>query len=355
MGRKSRSKKWGGAQVARLPVSSPPKQKTESDFFSDVAALGSVPVTYQAVHDFFASYKKFQLYALRRETMKRIEAITGIPLACYISKTHHMKKGMDAFIDDSDLTGFHDLASNVNGKAVDILLVSNGGSPESTQRIVNLLRSKFENIRFIVAGNAYSAATLLCFSGDAILMGPQSTLGPIDPQIGGIPARAILRGFEAVEKRLAEEGPKALTAYVPLISKYDLHLFEICKSAQELSVELATNWLSQYMLKCQPADNRVVTAVDFFKNYDLHKTHGRPIDRLQAKSLGLNVVHLESIDGLNDLIRSLFNQYELALDKTLFFKFYEDCRGINWGRQASEIVIELPSAGPQSASKQQTL
>ncbi len=349
MGRKSRGKKWGSAPVVRPLVSSLPKLKTEADFHADIAALDTIPITYQAVHDFLTSYKSVQLFALRREAMRRIEAITKTPLIAYVCKTNHVRRGMDAFIDDSDLTGFHDLASNVNGKAVDIIVVSNGGSPESTERIVNLLRSKFEQIRFIVAGNAYSAATLLCFSGDFILMGPQSTLGPIDPQIGGIPARAILRGFEAVEERLAEEGPKALTAYMPLISKYDLHLFEICKSAQKLSVELATNWLSQYMLKCPSDDARVVAAVNFFTDYDLHKTHSRPIDREQVAKLDLNVVPLESIDGLSDLVRSLFNQYEVALDKTPFFKFFEDSRGINWGRQVSEIVIGMPAPGPQPA------
>ena len=66
----------------------------------------------------------------------------------------------------------------------------------------------------------------MCFSGDAILTLPEGTLGPIDPQLNGIPARAILRAFETLEERLAKEGPKALTAYVPLLQKYDLHLLE---------------------------------------------------------------------------------------------------------------------------------
>ena len=57
----------------------------------------------------------------------------------------------------------------------------------------------------------------MCLAGDEILMLPEGTLGPIDPQLNGVPARAILRGFERLEKRLAEEGAKALTVYVPLL------------------------------------------------------------------------------------------------------------------------------------------
>ena len=152
-------------------------------------------------------------------------------------------------------------------------------------------------------------------------MGPLGTLGPIDPQINGVPARAILRAFENLEARLKNEGPRALTAYMPLISKYDLHILEICKSAQELSEELARTWLSTYMLKCPPEDEAVTTVVDFFKSYD----------------------------ALADLLQSLLNQYELWFDKTSFYKMFEDARGTNWGRQIQSMTIQLPLGGPPTA------
>ncbi len=133
-------------------------------------------------------------------------------------------------------------------------------------------------------------------------MGSLGTLGPIDPQINGVPARAILRAFENLEGRLKVEGPRALTAYMPLISKYDLHILEICKSAQELSEELSRTWLSQYMLKCAPEDEALAKVVNFFKSYDVHKSHGRSIDRDRAREQGLSqVVNAESTPDLPDL------------------------------------------------------
>lgn len=78
------------------------------------------------------------------------------------------------------------------GENVDVFLISNGGSPEAAERIIKLLRSKYKKVRFLIAGNAYSAATMMCFAGDEIIMHCQGTLGPIDPQIGGIPAHSIL-------------------------------------------------------------------------------------------------------------------------------------------------------------------
>ena len=266
-----------------------------------------------------------------------------------MTKTHHVAAGVPAYIDDSDLTGFGDLIHAVDGKALDVFVVSNGGSAEASERIVRLLRGRFESIRFLVPSNAYSATTLICFSGDEIVMGSLGTLGPIDPQINGVPARAILRAFENLESRLKVEGPRALTAYMPLISKYDLHMLEICKSAQELSEELARTWLSTYMLKCAADDPSVTKIVDFFKSYDAHKSHGRSIDRDRAREQGLSkVVNAEATAGLADLLQSLLNQYDVWFDKTAFFKMFEDTRGTNWGRQQQTLTFQMPFPIPQA-------
>ncbi len=292
------------------------------------------------------------LFPLRKEAMVRIERITGRPLICYTMKTRSLSKGIDAYIDDGDLIGFSDLIQAITGSKIDVFIISNGGSAEATERIVRLLRNRFESIRYIIPANAYSAATLLSFSGDEIIMGPMATLGPIDPQVNGIPARAILRGFERVEERLKEKGPQALTAYMPLLSKYDLPTLEICRSLQELSEELARTWLSTYMLKCPETDPRIDETVSFFSNYDMHKSHGRSIDRDRARSMNLKIVNLEDKPELADLIFSLLNQYELWYDKSPFYKTFENSYGICWGRQARTLTFQLPPGSiPQDPSQ----
>jgi len=318
----------------------------EKGLIIDPSKLEKLPVTYQAITDYFERLKQTNTFILRKETFQRIERITGRPLICYVTKTHNLPRGIPAYIDDGDLIGFADLIQTVQGNMVDIFIVSNGGSVEATERIVRLLRGRFNTIRFIVPANAYSAATIMCFSGDEIYMDSLGTLGPIDPQIEGIPARAILRAFETIENRLKEEGPRALTAYMPLISKYDLHILEICKSAQQLSQELARNWLSSYMLKCKEDDTRITNCVDFFSNYDIHKSHGRSIDREKVREFGIKAINIEEIEGLADAVRSLSNQYELWFDKTSFYKVFENAWGINWGRQTQSVTFQLPVLAP---------
>ncbi len=291
------------------------------------------------------------MFALREETMRRVEAITGRPLLCYVMRTQGPMTGSPAYIDDADLTGIADLCRTVDGNAADVLLVSNGGIAEAAERIVRVLRRRFDHLRWLVPGNAFSAATLLCLSGDEIVIDTIGSLGPIDPQVNGVPARAMLRGFEEVRRRLEEEGPASLTAYVPLLAKYDVHTLEICKSAEELARELATQWLSRYMLKCQGGDDRVTGIVNYLSDYDLHKSHGRSIDLTFARELGLIATDLDSLGRpFADLVRSLFNQYLLFFDKTTFFKLFENAHGVHWGRQATSFTLQIPvpPGGPVS-------
>ncbi len=315
----------------------------------DLSKLERVPTTYQELNEFFIGHPTGNPFLLRKETFLRIEKITKTPLICYVTKTRDFPpsspafpQGIPAYINEADLVGFGDLIQSIKQNVqptelgpVDIFVISNGGIAEATERIVRALRRQFNTIRFIVPSNAFSAATLLCFSGDSIIMDSFGTLGPIDPQVGDKPARVILRAFDEVKRILKEEGPQALAAYLPLISKYDLPIIEICKTAEQLSKELATNWLSTYMFKCNEEDERVTNIVEFFSNYDLHKSHGRSIDRETARELGLRVTNVESIVGLSDLVRSLYNQYELLFDRTPYYKIYENAHGINWGRQYS--------------------
>lgn len=198
---------------------------------------------------------------------------------------------------------------------------------------MNLLRSRFQTIRWVVPFNAYSAATLLCMAGDEIVMSATGTLGPIDAQINGVPARTILRAFEKVKQSLKEEGPEALTAYLPLLAKYSLHLFEICESANELSKELARKWLSMYMLKCSRSDRRVKRCVEFFISYDTHKSHARSIDRQTARDKGLKVTFDEEIEGLPSLLQSLSNQYKWLFNirNPMAVKIFEDGYGHSIG------------------------
>src|SRR6266849_947501 len=145
---------------------------------SSISVRNQIPVSYSDVTNYFERMGTINPSELRMQTLQCIEELTSRPIICYVSKTL-----------GSPLYLFPSL------------------TPLAAERIVKMLRQKFKHIRFIIPSNAFSAATMICFSGDEIIMNAtSSTLGPIDPQLEGIPIRAVLRGLEEIERRVKEEG-----------------------------------------------------------------------------------------------------------------------------------------------------
>jgi len=121
---------------------------------------------------------------LRKRCYDDIEELRRRPLLIYATKfLEGTSRDNPNLIDLVDVDGFTDLVNSTNEtKAVDILIHSPGGRPDATERIVSILREKYEHVTFLVPHSAYSAATMLALSGNEIILHPSATLGPIDPQ-----------------------------------------------------------------------------------------------------------------------------------------------------------------------------
>lgn len=63
---------------------------------------------------------------------------------------------------------------------LDVLIDSYGGSPVGAYRLAQLIRDMATDVSFLVAERAYSAATLLCMSGNDIRLGHYAGVSPID-------------------------------------------------------------------------------------------------------------------------------------------------------------------------------
>ena len=66
---------------------------------------------------------------------------------------------------------------------VDLIVISNGGDPTASLKIISLLREQFTKITIFIPYSAYSAATLIALGCNEIYMHPYGNLGPVDPQI----------------------------------------------------------------------------------------------------------------------------------------------------------------------------
>jgi hypothetical protein len=308
--------------------------------------------TSQDWHDFLENAKQQSvqilsgkdLLELRKACYKEIEEYRQCPLLVYATRfLEKLPPDTPNFIDISDVDGFTDLINSINGKKVDVLLHSPGGQADATERIVGILRNKFDEVNFLVPHSAYSAATMLALSGNNIFLHPSAVLGPIDPQINGVPARSIKNGFEKVKKKISEEGPESLPAYIPLIEKYSIDLLELCEDSEKLAKKLVETWLKEYMFKGEE-NKDIKEATDFFSNYDEHLTHSRPFSFNKLSSLNLKIELADNV--LRDLLWEAYILINGFFSITPFVKLYENTHGVSWGRQLHQIIV-----GPQTQQK----
>jgi len=301
------------------------------------------------------------LLELRRACYAEIEALRGRPILIYATKfLDSVPPGVPNQIDLSDVDGFTDLINSVGNdcSSVDVLLHSPGGRPDATERIVGILRNKFQEVNFLIPHSAYSAATMLALSGNNVVLHPSATLGPIDPQVAiptkeglirFVPARSILNGFSKAKAMIKKEGPETLPAYLPLIEKYSLDLFELCEDSEKLSKELVSSWLARFMFSGERnSERKIKKAVSYFSDYNTHKLHSRPLTPDKLSSFGLK------IEVANDTLRDLLWEAYILLNGFFnvspFVKLYESTHGVSWGKQF-QIIIGPPQVQPQPQPK----
>lgn len=105
-----------------------------------------------------------------------------------------------------------------------IVLNTPGGSAETAEKLVDIIRFHYPDVAFVVPDIAMSAGTIFCMSGDRIYMDYSSSLGPIDPQVWNeqqwVPALGYLDKVEemlakALNRRGIRRGPIAIRQFYP--------------------------------------------------------------------------------------------------------------------------------------------
>jgi len=286
----------------------------------------------------------------RISLIRNIEQATGRPLVVYAAAIANKPPQAPVQIDLTDKTAFSDLLDGIPGDQIDILLHSSGGVAEAAEQLVTLIRSRFSHVRYIVPHTATSAATLMVLSGDSVAMDDRSTLGPIDPQIVipiqhgqiRIPAHSYVQGFLKAKEAI-EENPDTAAAYLPLLSKYDLYLLEICQNALNLSRSLAEEWLRTYMLRNHGDRDKLASSISMeLSDHAKYLSHQRPISINRAKELGLVVTDLRDLPELRDSLWRLYCMIELHLDRSSAVKLFENSRGVSYQRNFIIKEIQLP-------------
>ncbi len=271
---------------------------------------------------------------IRRKYLAKLSEFTGRNVIIYYSgwlqKEQLLKAGVRFDIIDSDKTGF---MSAINGldksKGLDIMLHTPGGSIGATESIVHYLKAMFgNNLRAIVPQLAMSAGTMIACSCKEILMGKHSNLGPIDPQIGGVPTHGIIEEFNTAKKEVAEK-PQTIPVWHSILSRYSPTLIGECEKAIKWSEDMVGEWLRSNMFEKDPEKDKKVKAIlKELGSHALTLSHDRhlPVEILRDR-LGLKIIALENDQELQDLVLSVHHACIITFTQTKAYKIIENQEG----------------------------
>lgn len=269
---------------------------------------------------------------LRRRHANEIHEVTGRNVIVYYSGWLQKGNVPDLSINDEDMNGFMTVLHELDDldRGLDLVLHTPGGEVAATESLVEFLRSTFGNdIRAVIPHLAMSAGTMIACASREIVMGKQSSLGPIDPQLEGLPAHGVVEEFEIARSEIIEN-PNSVPVWQPIISRYPPAFIGECRKAIDWANEIAAEWLVSGMFSGEPrseADRKVASIVQALGDHALTKSHSRHLSATTCKELGLNVVDLEDDLQLQDAVLSLHHACMLTFDTTPAIKLIENHKG----------------------------
>jgi hypothetical protein len=182
-----------------------------------------------------------------------------------------------------------------------LLLSSAGGSGLAAERIVNVCRTYSKgDFEVLVPGQAKSAATIICFGANRVLMSKTSELGPIDPQVtlkeSGeyklFSVYDILDSYQSLFER-ATQTKGNLEPFIAQLEHYDEREISKFRRQVELSEDIAIKLLKLSMMKGL-SDSKIKEKIKIFLFPTETKVHGRPIFIDEAKKVGLRIKEISN-------------------------------------------------------------
>lgn len=287
---------------------------------------------------YFSDYLKAGLTPQQLETERRVQLARISELRerdVLVMAADVGKPRLPISIEQRDLTPIKDQLSNLHGADVDLILETPGGSGETAEDIVKLLRAKFAKVGVIVLGAAKSAGTIITMAADEILMEPASALGPIDAQLvwqGKVfSAGALIEGVERIKAEVVKTGVLN-KAYIPILQSVSPGELQNAENALEFSRLLVSEWLAKYKFKDWDTHSSTGKPVTVEERRELAakiasqlcdhsrwKTHGRSIHLDDLRKMGLRITDYTEDVHLGEAIQ----RYQALLQRTFEANIYK--------------------------------
>ncbi len=204
---------------------------------------------------------------LRQLLLSDIEEESGRETIVYFSQ-------LNQGISHTDADDISEIIDGLASKSADLIIQTPGGMVDAVEKFVTVLKARLTDYRVIVPSWAKSGGTVIAMSSQKILLGVNSELGPIDPQmfvpeIGPVPCEFVAND---------ESQPHIIR--------------QIAASSVERMRELAKRILRDGML-ADANEDKIETILDKISSSKTYKSHGAVIDFSEAESLGLDVQFMD--------------------------------------------------------------
>ncbi len=128
--------------------------------------------------DQFQSERKSRVIALIHRQESR--SILGVPVSSHIN------------VEDSEAV-LRAIRLTPDEQPIDLILHTPGGLVLAAEQIAKALVERKSKVTVFIPHYAMSGGTLIALAADEIVMDRNAVLGPVDPQIGDVPAASILQ------------------------------------------------------------------------------------------------------------------------------------------------------------------
>ncbi len=238
-------------------------------------------------------------------------------------------------INPEDINGFMSVMHGMDwSSGLSLILHTPGGIGTAAETIVDYLWQKFPSVEVVIPTFAMSAGTMISLAADKIIMGRQSQLGPIDPQmyINGryVSAQCVVEQFDKAKDEILND-TRTAAVWFPLLQSIGSAGLEDARNALSYGEKTVSKWLSKHMYSgLDDSAARAEETAHFFNDAREHLSHGRRINREEARSKGLRIEDLEDDQELQDAVLTAYHIVTLMFEKTPATKVVSAPNGARW-------------------------
>lgn len=300
---------------------------------------------------------------LEQELLKLIgeyNKLRGTYLLVYAGAISKPIPGVSLSMDD--YYTIYDLLRATKSKKCDVYVETPGGSGEAAEEIVRFLRTKFDNVDFVISGEAKSAGTLMALSANEILITESGSLGPIDAQVRiGRSNQSAYNYIDWVKdkRKNAQKAGRLNPFDATMVAQISPGELNGVVNALNFAKDLVVEWLPQYKFKDwnetetrkkkitqTMKKQRARQIVNAFVDHNKWRSHGRSIKISDLEEIGLKITRVDDDVKLADIVYRIQTVIKLLFATTNTFKVL--------ATEEEKIFANAVSAGnpPQISPKQ---